>query len=83
MYEVVSETDFVPPVITNAFSPNSFSDISAFLDRKITIMNIYKGEMAEHPFPRSVENLRAYATIRGAMAGVRYAEAFIKIKEIW
>lgn len=83
MYEVISETEFAPAYLNNAFSPNSFSDISNYLDKKISIMSIYKGEMKKHPFPRSVENLRALATFRGATAGVKYAEAFMVLKEIW
>lgn len=83
MYEVVSETEFSPALQVNAFAPNSFSDISEYLDRKISIMEIYKSEMKEHPFPRSTDNLKALATFRGATAGVKYAEAFMMIKEIW
>lgn len=80
MYEVISETEFAPAYLNNAFSPNSFSDISNYLDKKISIMRIYKGEMKNHPFPRSEENLRALATFRGATAGVKYAEAFMVSK---
>ena len=83
MYEVISETEFSPPLQDSAFIPNGFSDISDYLDKKISIMNIYRGEMSEHPFPRSAENLKALATFRGATAGVRYAEAFMILKEIW
>jgi LmbE family N-acetylglucosaminyl deacetylase len=82
-YEVVSETEFSPPFQNSVFIPNSFSDISEYLERKILIMKLYKGEMKEHPFPRSEDNLRALATFRGAAAGVKYAEAFMVLKEIW
>lgn len=40
-------------------------------------------EIGAHPFPRSIENLKALATFRGATAGVEYAEAFMVLKEIW
>lgn len=83
MYEVISETELSPPLQKNVFIPNSFSDVSEYLDRKISIMKIYKGEMGEHPFPRSIENLKALATFRGATVGVKYAEAFMILKEIW
>ena len=39
-------------------------------------MNVFESEIAEHPCPRSVKNIEALATYRGAYAGVRYAEAF-------
>jgi LmbE family N-acetylglucosaminyl deacetylase len=82
-YETISETEFAPPLIGNCFTPNSFSDISDYMDEKITIMSLYESEMGEHPFPRSEANIRALATFRGASAGVGYAEAFMLIKEIW
>lgn len=83
MYETISETEFAPPLLNTVFVPNSFSDITGFLERKISIMEIYKGEMNEHPFPRSADNIKALATFRGATAGVKYAEAFMILKEIW
>lgn len=83
VYETISETEFAPAICGNAFVPNSFSDISDFLDRKISIMRIYKGELGQHPFPRSPENIKALAVFRGAAAGVMYGEAFMLLKEIW
>jgi N-acetylglucosamine malate deacetylase 1 len=83
MCETVSETDFSPQFQDTVFVPNSFSDISAFLDKKIDIMRIYKGEMGEHPFPRSEKTITALAAYRGSMAGVAYAESFAVVKEIW
>lgn len=82
-YEVLSETEFAPPFQSAAFIPNSFSDISQFLPDKISIVDMYHGELAEHPFPRSVTNIKAIATFRGATAGVKYAEAFMVLKERW
>lgn len=83
MYETISETDFAPPFSENAFVPNSFTDISDFLDRKLAIMRIYKDEIKKHPFPRSEQNIRSLATIRGATAGVDHAEAFMLLKEVY
>lgn len=81
-YEVLSETEFSAPFQSNAFTPNIFSDISNYLDKKIEIMRVYKGQLGTHPFPRSEENIRAIATFRGATAGVKYAESFMLLKEI-
>ena len=77
--EVVSETDFGG---LDAFFPNYFVDITDYMEDKIQAFRIYDTEMAAPPFPRSEENVRALATVRGAMAGVRYAEAFRLIKYI-
>jgi LmbE family N-acetylglucosaminyl deacetylase len=82
MYETLSETDYAPPFYEAAFLPNSFADISPFLERKIEIMCEYSGELQDHPFPRSERNIRALASLRGAEAGVNYAEAFMLLKEI-
>lgn len=83
MYEAVSETEFSAPLKDGIFMPNSFSDITGYIDKKITIMNLYKSELGTPPFPRSKQNIKALATFRGSTAGVRYAEAFMTLKEIW
>lgn len=82
MYEIPSETDFAPALPEAAFLPNTFSDISQHLDKKIEIMRKYRGEIEDHPFPRSEECIRSLATIRGATAGVKYAEAFMLLREV-
>jgi LmbE family N-acetylglucosaminyl deacetylase len=82
MYECISETEFAPQLPEKVFIPNYFVDITEFLTRKIEIMKIYESELSEHPFPRSIDNIRALATFRGASVGVEYAEAFQAIKII-
>ncbi|MCJ8347383.1 PIG-L family deacetylase, partial [bacterium] len=59
-----------------------FVDISAFMDKKIEIMETFKSELGEHPFPRSITNIKALATFRGATSGCKYAESFMLLKEI-
>ena len=83
MYETISETEFAPLSVKTMFVPTNFSDISKYLQKKIIIMKMYRGEMKPHPFPRNPHNIRALATFRGAMAGVKYAESFSVVKEIW
>jgi len=82
-YETLSETEFGLCPEDKGFRPNLFIDISQFLDHKIQIMGLYQGEMGEHPFPRSIINIRSLAVLRGATAGCEYAESFISLKEIW
>jgi len=76
MYETLSETEFAPALLEKTFIPNYFVDISDFIDEKIELMKIYSSELGEHPFPRSIKNIKALATYRGSFAGVEYAEAF-------
>ena len=82
MMETLSETEFAPSLKENSFVPNVFVDITQFLEKKIQIMKVFKSEIKEHPFPRSVENIKALAIFRGATAGVKYAESFMLLKEI-
>lgn len=82
MYECISETEFAPQLPEKVFIPNYFVDISDFLNEKLEIMKIYDSELGTHPFPRSLRNMEALATYRGASVGVEYAEAFQLVKYI-
>ena len=82
MYECISETEFAPALIENQFIPNYFVDISQYLKEKLELMSIYKSEVGKHPFPRSLKNIKALSTFRGASVGVEYAEAFQLLKWI-
>ena len=42
----------------------------------LTFESAYKGVMRDFPHPRSEEVIKSYAAIRGAEAGLKYAEAF-------
>jgi len=82
MIETLSETEFAPSTKEDSFIPNVFVDITAHMDKKLAIMKVFKSEIAAHPFPRSLRNLEALATLRGATAGCEYAESFMLLKEI-
>jgi len=82
MMETLSETEFAPSTKEDSFIPNVFIDISEFFEKKIEIMKVFESEISEHPFPRSIRNLEALATLRGATAGCEYAESFVLLKEI-
>lgn len=82
MYECISETEFAPALPERVFQPNYFVDITGHFSKKVEIMKIYASELGEHPFPRSIRNIEALATFRGASVGVEYAEAFQLIKLI-
>lgn len=80
-YETISETEFTIKENT-VFQPNLWIDISNFLEEKLEIMKLYESEIGDPPFPRSIENIKSLATIRGSTVNVKYAEAFITLKEI-
>lgn len=74
-YETQSESSFglVP---NERFVPNTYIDVSQFLEQKISAMKIYDSEIGVHPFPRSEDAIRALAMVRGAESGFQYAESF-------
>ena len=80
--ETLSETDFAPSIKKDSFTPNTFVDISRYINKKIKIMKVYKSEIKNHPFPRSEKNIRALATFRGSSSGCKFAESFVLLKEI-
>jgi N-acetylglucosamine malate deacetylase 1 len=82
VYETLSETEFALSSGAREFHPNLFINISLFLEHKIKIMELYHGEIGEHPFPRSAINIRSLARLRGATSGCNYAESFMSLKEI-
>jgi len=80
MMEIISETDFAVP--EKGFVPNYYVDISDYIDEKINIVKIYEDELKEHPFPRSIENIKALSLHRGTYAGTKDAEAYKTLKII-
>ena len=82
MYETLSETEFTPSISEMQFTPNYFVNITEFMKQKLELAQIYSSELGEHPFPRSVRNIKALATFRGGFAGVEYAEAFQIVHKI-
>ncbi len=82
MMEVLSESEFSPSIPSESFVPNYFVDISNFFAKKLEILQIYENETGIHPFPRSLNNVKALAVYRGATANCEYAESFMLLKEI-
>ncbi len=80
MMEIISETDQGLSIINQTFKPNIFINIEKYFNLKIKASMIYKSQIGNPPFPRSIENIKALATLRGAQSGYKYAEAFMLIK---
>lgn len=60
-----------------AFRPTTFLEIGEeHLAHKLAALREYQGVMRPYPHPRSEEVIRGWASVRGAQAGMRYAEAF-------
>ena len=76
--EIPSSTDWS---FIESFSPNYFVELDDDdLTNKIEALKFYEKEIPEKNHPRSLENIKALAKIRGSQVGVEYAEAFCLIR---
>uniref|UniRef100_UPI0040569A5C PIG-L deacetylase family protein n=1 Tax=Agathobacter sp. TaxID=2021311 RepID=UPI0040569A5C len=81
-YETLSETGWDIPNTVNEFIPNSYNDISEYLDKKIKAMRIFTTQVAEFPNARSIEAIKALAIYRGTNMRMEAAEAFMMLREL-
>lgn len=81
-YEVQSSTEWAFQQFSPVFTPNTFVDISATLEKKLSAMRLYESEARAFPHPRSSEAIRSYALRWGSVSGLDAAEAFELIREI-
>lgn len=64
------------------FIPNYFVDISGFIETKLKALKMYRSEEKKFLHARSAKALKMTAAARGSVIGVKYAEAFMLVKEI-
>ena len=81
-YETLSETNWNAPYLTPGFHPNVFVDISDTLDAKLKAMGVYGSQLRASPHERSIEALKALATLRGATMHLAAAEAFVLVRSV-
>jgi LmbE family N-acetylglucosaminyl deacetylase len=81
-YETLSETEWAAPYSNDAFIPTRFVDISQFIDQKLKAFEKFETQLKQAPHPRSLENIKNLAKLRGSTVGVGAAEAFMVIREI-
>lgn len=75
--ESLSSTDWAVNTGMNKFNPNTYVEVGLDgVNMKIKALAQYRGVMRPYPHPRSAENLKSLATIRGGESGCMYAEAF-------
>ena len=77
-FETVSETEWND----KTFAPNTWVDISKYLDKKIKAFSAYKSELKPYPHPRSKKGITVLAQKRGSEICTKYAEAFMLIRDI-
>ena len=81
-YETLSETNWLAPGVTPAFVPNVFIDISDTIDAKIEAFSTFHSQVKPSPDERSIETIRALATLRGSTVYRNAAEAFVMVRHI-
>lgn len=81
-YETLSETEWDAPNITNAFIPNTWIDISDFIDIKKKAISMFESQIKSYPHPRSIKAIEALSEYRGSNMGIKNAEAFMLIRKI-
>lgn len=58
------------------FTPNTYIDITQYIDMKCMMLSQYTTETYDYPDSRSVESVQVTAASRGKVMGMAYAEAF-------
>ena len=81
--ETPSATEWSLDAFAARFIPNYYVEIGKEdLEKKIQVLQAYKGVMRPYPHPRSNEAYEGLAAYRGCQAGVKYAEAFQVVLEV-
>lgn len=78
-FEVLSSTEWNFPL---SFNPDTFFDISDFIEGKKEAMSLYKNEIREFPHPRSVKGIELNSAYWGMRVGLNFAEAFVTLRNI-
>ena len=81
-YETLSETNWNAPYLTPAFQPQVHVDIAHTLGAKVEAMACFASQIRQFPNERSIEAIRALATLRGAGVHLPAAEGFVSVREV-
>jgi LmbE family N-acetylglucosaminyl deacetylase len=81
-YETLSETNWNAPYVTPAFVPNVFVDITGQIKKKVAAFKCFTMQVKKFPKERSLQAIRALATLRGSTVGVDAAEGFVLLRRV-
>ena len=81
-FETNSSTEWASPATMRAFIPDTFVDITRYLDKLLRAYSCYTDEIREEPHARSLEALKISALRRGREVGLYAAEAFMTLRRI-
>jgi len=78
--ETLSSSEYT--IFNKKFQPNTYFDIEKYLNKKLSILNMYKDELREWPHPRSERAVKNLAEVRGSEVALKAAEAFILVRDV-
>jgi len=81
-FETNSSTEWSSSAILKPFIPDTFVDITQYLDKLLKAYSCYVDEIREEPHARSLEALKIAAFRRGRETGLYAAEAFMTLRRI-
>lgn len=81
-YEILSSTEQSAPHSSVSFSPNTYMNIEKYIEKKLKAMSFYENEVFSFPHPRSLEAIKTLSMYRGISCNMKYAEAFILVREL-
>ena len=76
MCEIPASTYWSFGEIEPVFTPNTYKDVTEFMDKKRAAMELYTTEVYKSPDARSIESMESLARYRGSQVNYQYAEAF-------
>jgi LmbE family N-acetylglucosaminyl deacetylase len=79
-YETQSETHWNAPYLEPGFVPNTWVDISPYLEQKVEALKCFRSQMRPVPEARSIEAIAALAAWRGSQMHLAAAEAFVAVR---
>jgi len=81
-FETNSSTEWSTSAIMPPFIPDTFVDITPYLEKLLNAYSYYADEIREEPHARSLEALKIAALRRGRETGLHAAEAFMTLRRI-
>ena len=79
-FEVPSSTEW--SIGSEHFSPDTYIDISSYIEDKKAYLNCYEGELRSFPHARSMDSIFAKTRSRGAEMNLEHAEAFQTLRRV-
>ncbi len=81
-YQVPSSTEWAPHIVSDAFTPNIFVEISDHIIQKTEAIVAYQTEIRKYPHPRSTEVVAAYDEALAKKVGMDKVEGFVLIRKL-